>query len=88
MDLSDALAQRLELFRHSAQIFRQQDELFTEVAWQQVLLGQNLVPASYHPLADSLTAVQLTGFFADLKQVISKTVTALPSHQSFLQSQS
>lgn len=88
MALPDALAQRLELFRHSAQIFRQQDELFTEVAWQQVLLGQNLLPASYHPLADSLTKAQLTGFFADLKQVVSKTVAALPSHQSFLQSQS
>ncbi|EJI86701.1 tryptophan halogenase [Alishewanella aestuarii B11] len=85
MDLPDTLAQRLDLFRQSGQVFRQQDELFTEVAWQQVMLGQNTYPISHHPLAEGLTATQLSGYLSDLQQVVSKTVMALPTHQAYLQ---
>ncbi|PKM17916.1 MAG: tryptophan halogenase [Gammaproteobacteria bacterium HGW-Gammaproteobacteria-15] len=85
MALPDSLAQRIELFRQSGAVFRQQDELFTEVAWQQVMLGQHLRPQHYHPLADSLTDAQLNGFLADLKAIISRTAEQLPAHQQFLQ---
>lgn len=85
MALPDSLAQRIELFRQSGAVFRQQDELFTEVAWQQVMLGQHLRPQHYHPLADSLTDDQLSGFLADLKAIISRTAAQLPAHQQFLQ---
>lgn len=85
MALPDSLAQRMELFRQSGAVFRQQDELFTEVAWQQVMLGQHLWPQHYHPLANSLTDDQLSCFLADLKAIISRTAAQLPSHQQFLQ---
>ncbi|NRQ41724.1 tryptophan 7-halogenase [Rheinheimera sp. YQF-2] len=85
MALPDSLAQRIELFRQSGAVFRQQDELFTEVAWQQVMLGQHLRPQHYHPLADSLTDSQLNGFLADLKAIISSTAAQLPLYQQFLQ---
>lgn len=85
MTLPDSLQQRIELFKESAAVFRQQDELFTEVAWQQVMLGQNLLPKHYHPLADSLTEQQLSGFLADLSSIMATTASKLPAHQAFLQ---
>lgn len=85
MELPDSLARRIELFRQSGALFRQQDELFTEVAWQQVMLGQHLRPHHYHPMADNLTDAQLNGFLTDLKTIISCTAARLPAHQQFLQ---
>jgi tryptophan halogenase len=85
MALPESLAQRIELFRQSGAVFRQQDELFTEVAWQQVMLGQHLRPQHYHPLADNLTGAQLSGLLADLKAIIGRTAAQLPPHQQFLQ---
>lgn len=84
MVLPDSLKQRIELFKQSALVFRQQDELFTDVAWQQVMLGQGVMPTAYHPMADNLSTEQLTGFMADLKSIITNTVAQLPSHQSFI----
>lgn len=85
MTLPDSLTQRIELFQQSGAVFRQQDELFTEVAWQQVMLGQHLWPKHYHPLADNLTDNQLSGFLADLKTIMASTAAKLPAHQLFLQ---
>lgn len=87
MPLPDSLAQRIQLFRESAAVFRQQDELFTEVAWQQVMLGQNLLPLSYHPLANTLSNSQLNRYLADLKSIYHNTVSQLLAHQEFLQGQ-
>ncbi|HBN89087.1 tryptophan halogenase family protein [Rheinheimera aquimaris] len=85
MVLPDSLKQRIELFKQSALVFRQQDELFTEVAWQQVMLGQGLIPTAYHPMADNLTDKQLSSFLIDLKHIITHTTQQLPPHQAFLQ---
>ena len=48
--LPDSLAHRLDLFRSAGRTVREGDELFTEVGWLQVMLGQNIAPAGYHPL--------------------------------------
>ncbi|MCC5450600.1 tryptophan 7-halogenase [Rheinheimera sp. UJ51] len=85
MTLPDSLAQRIALFAENAAVFRQQDELFTEVAWQQVMLGQHVLPKHYHPLAESLSAGQLTGFLDDIQLIMQRTAAQLPSHQQFLQ---
>lgn len=85
MTLPDSLAQRIELFEQSGTVFRKQDELFTEVAWQQVMLGQHLWPKRYHPLADNLTAGQLTGFLTDLRAIFTHTAEKLAPYQQFLQ---
>lgn len=85
MVLPDSLKQRIELFKQSALVFRQQDELFTEVAWQQVMLGQGLIPTAYNKMADNLTDKQLSSFLNDLKHIITHTTQQLPAHQAFLQ---
>ena len=87
MDIPESLAHRIELFRSSGKVFKENDELFHEIAWQQVMIGQRLMPEDYHPLAHSITAEQLEGLLQDLKSLIGNTVTKLPTHSQFLQSQ-
>ncbi|WP_307721735.1 tryptophan 7-halogenase [Massilia horti] len=41
MEIPDTLRQKMELFRTHGRIHRYNNELFTEVAWLQVMTGQN-----------------------------------------------
>src|SRR3546814_12045659 len=54
MGIPETLAHKIALFRSQGQIVREADELFVEIGWFQVLTGQNIMPGSYHPMADQL----------------------------------
>jgi tryptophan halogenase len=84
IELPPELARKLELFRSSGQIFREGEELFTEVGWLQVMLGQHIAPARYHPLADALTQAQLDEFLANIRTLIGRAVGSLPAHARFI----
>ncbi|HZD52756.1 MAG TPA: tryptophan 7-halogenase [Woeseiaceae bacterium] len=68
----------------SGKVFREQDELFTEVAWQQVMIGQGIEPRDYHPLADALSPVQLDEFLDRVRTVVHDAAAALPDHADYL----
>jgi tryptophan halogenase len=84
MEVPSALARRIELFRRTGLIFRDADELFTEVGWLQVLLGQRIEPAAYHPLADELESPKLDGFLSDIRTLVQRAAAGLPSHDDFV----
>lgn len=62
MPIPERLRQKIELFEANGRIFREHEELFTEVGWLQVLLGQGVMPRAYHPLADNLDGGQFAEF--------------------------
>ncbi len=76
----EALQAKIELFCKAGRIYREHEELFTEAAWLQVLIGQNVAPERYHPLADGLGEDQLDGFLGDMKTLIDRAAAAAPSH--------
>jgi tryptophan halogenase len=84
MAIPDTLAEKLELFRANGRLFRTGDELFTELGWLQVMVGQGIMPSGYHPLADQLTEQDLAGFLAATRQVVDGSVAAMPSHEDFI----
>jgi tryptophan halogenase len=84
MDIPASLQDKMDLFRETGRIFRENEELFVEIGWFQVLTGQNIVPKSYHPLADHLTHEQLAGFFEDVGRIIRATAEHLPTHENFI----
>lgn len=81
----ESLLHRIELFAGSGRVFREQDELFSEIAWTQVLMGQGLVPKDFHPLAETLSAEELEQFMNSWKRIVDKTVAQLPTHNQFLE---
>jgi tryptophan halogenase len=85
MQIPETLARRMELFRNTGKVFREQDELFTEIAWQQVMIGQGMLPEDYHPLVDALSAEQLDEFLDNVKKIIDDAAERLPDHAQFLQ---
>lgn len=84
MAVPDTLAERLALFRESGMILREGEELFAEVAWAQVLLGQNVVPRSHHPLADALPADRLDEFLHLAATHAASVAARMPAHDDFL----
>ncbi|MBY5990788.1 tryptophan halogenase family protein [Ferrimonas balearica] len=84
MALPDSLAHKLALFQQSGRLVRQQEELFTETAWQQVMLGQGWLPESHSPLAQNLSEAQLEEFLANYRTLVDHAVTQLPTHGDYL----
>ncbi len=84
MDVPDSLAEKLALFKETGKVFREQEELFTEIAWKQVMIGQGAIPRDYHPFVDTLSEQQVTELMDNLKILINGTVDQMPTHDEFL----
>ena len=84
MTLPDSLAQRIELFRDGARVFKPQDDVFSENSWVQVMMGQGITPAGYHNIADAMTNEQLGHFLSEIQQTVESTVDGLPQHGDFV----
>jgi tryptophan halogenase len=48
------------------------------------MLGQGIVPESYHHFARTMTERDLDKFLTGLKRSIQQAVARMPSHQEFL----
>lgn len=84
MSVPDSLVRRISLFRETGRIFREQNELFHEVGWLQVMMGQNIIPERYDHMADALPDSDLNEFLANLKTIMTGVVSRLPSHAEFI----
>jgi tryptophan halogenase len=87
MDIPDTLQAKIELFRASGHIFREHEELFTEVGWLQVLIGQGILPDAHHPLADAVEDADLAQYMETLELLIAREVRQMPSHGGFIAAQ-
>ncbi len=84
MPIPDTLAQKMDLFRSNGRVFRENAELFSEISWVEVLIGQRVVPEGYHPLVDTLTKSRVQEFLANVKQTIARCVEAMPTHEQYV----
>lgn len=82
--LTDTLKAKIAIFRATGRVHREAEELFTEVGWLQVLLGQGVEPLAYHPLADQLEPAQLGEFLDNVRTLIERAVSAMPTHAQWI----
>ncbi|MET0505129.1 MAG: tryptophan halogenase, partial [Luteibacter sp.] len=50
----------------------------------QVMIGQGIMPAGYHPLVDQMPDGDLPKFLASIRDVVSQNVDLMPTHQQFI----
>ena len=55
-----------------------------ELSWLQVLHGQRVQPASYHPLADLRPEPEIAAYLDEVSGVIGACVDAMPTHARFI----
>ncbi|WP_010215352.1 tryptophan halogenase family protein [Sphingomonas sp. PAMC 26621] len=84
MDVPESLAQKIALFRETGRVFRRNEELFAENSWVQVMMGQGIVPATYHPIAAKLRDEELAKFLSNLRDNVTRTVAGLPGHAEYV----
>jgi tryptophan halogenase len=84
MDIPDSMAQRIALFRESAQAYQAPGELFQVDSWLQVMLGQRVQPRTHHHMGRLMSSEQLNRALGDLRANIASAVSELPGHQAFL----
>lgn len=84
MAVPDSLTHKMELFADTGHIYREIDDIFRESSWVQVMVGQGLMPRSYHRMADKLSDQNLGRFLSDVEELISQTVKPLPIHSEFI----
>lgn len=82
--MPESLKAKMELFSGQGLLYKDPEDLFRESSWVQVMLGQNLVPRSYHPMADRINEGQLKEFLGSVKAIIEKSTSPLPPHQAFI----
>ena len=84
MSIPDGLQETIDLFRASGRFFRDAEEFFALPNWVQVLLGQHVVPRTYHPVVDRMPEDELDRFLGRVHASIARGVEAMPMHQAFI----
>jgi tryptophan halogenase len=84
MEIPDSLAAKIALWRGKARSFRDGLELFATPSWVSVLLGQNIEPAGYDPIADSLDLDKVAAEIDRIHAGYARTAEALPDHGEFV----
>ena len=84
MEIPDTLVRKMAMFRASGRIYREQEDLFTDSSWLQVMYGQGVEPEAWHPLADRLSEAELTDMLGNIRRVVTGAAARLPSHADFI----
>jgi tryptophan halogenase len=84
MSIPPELQANIDLFRDSGRFYRNADELFADISWIEVMLGQRIEPRAYHPLVDQVPAEDVYRFVDGVGQTIERCVDAMPTHQAFI----
>ncbi|MFP5392595.1 MAG: tryptophan halogenase family protein [Gammaproteobacteria bacterium] len=84
MSVPATLQDKIDLFKAHGKVVRTDNELFAEVGWVQVMLGQNLEPEHYHPLVDAASEAEVAGLVEGVGEVVKACVNAMPEHGAYI----
>lgn len=84
MDVPASLTHKIELFRKTGKIFREQNDLFLESSWLQVMLGQGIEPQDYHPIANNMSEENLHSMMENIGRIKQQPIKQISSHDEFL----
>jgi tryptophan halogenase len=84
MPVPESLTRKIELFKRHGRVVRDADELFSDMSWVEVMHGQGIEPAAYHPLVDVMPKQEIAHRLASIKAVIDRSVDRMPSHAQFI----
>jgi tryptophan halogenase len=84
MAIPDTLSEKIELFKSNGQIFREEDELFTETSWAAVMMGQGIPMGGHNVMADTLPEPSTRQEVDAIEQSIRFVLGQMPSHGDYL----
>ncbi len=84
MDVPDTLTEKVEIFKANGQIFREEDELFTDTSWAAVMMGQGIQMNGHNPMAESIDNANTRKEIDEMEQSIRFLVQHMPGHGDYL----
>ena len=84
MEVPKSLTHKIELFKASGNIFREQNDLFLESSWLQVMMGQGIDANDYHPLANATSDEKLLELMRNIKNIKNEPVGKIATHDMFI----
>ena len=84
MELPATLQRKIDLWRANGRIFREDDELFSEESWIQVLIGQGIMPRGYDPMVAIKSDAQVEQFLGNIAATIARCVEVMPAHDAYV----
>jgi tryptophan 7-halogenase len=84
MKIPDSLQAKIDLFSSNARIFREASEMFSEISWFEVFMGQHITPRAHHPLVNAIDDEKLGKVLSNVESTIQRCVEAMPTHAEFV----
>jgi tryptophan halogenase len=84
MEIPATLQHKIDLFTSNGRIFRDNNELFGDVSWVQVMHGQGIHAQGYHPLVDLRSVTEIKKYLDDVESVVQKCVDVMPTHAQYI----
>ena len=84
MPIPDSLQSYLDLFAANGQFFREGTELFGLTSWVQVMVGQGIIPRTYHPAVDWVKNDDMLHLVDHVEKVVAANVALMPRHEDFI----
>ena len=81
----DTLKHKIELFAATGKVPLYSEESYQEPSWVAILLGNGVLPKSYHPFVDYIPVDQLRRAFHERKAELIRAAESMPTHQAFIE---
>ncbi|HEY2686034.1 MAG TPA: tryptophan 7-halogenase [Steroidobacteraceae bacterium] len=86
LDASEALADRIAIYKARALIAPMENESFSSESWEAVLLGLGVVPEGWSPAINAISWQRLNDEFGRMLQFVRAKVLEQPMHGAYLDS--
>jgi len=84
MSIPDSLREAMDLFRYDGRYFRNGEDFFALPSWVQVMVGQRIVPQSYHPIVDEMPEDKLVEHVDGIRATLAHAVSTMPTHAEWI----
>jgi tryptophan halogenase len=85
VEIPEALQLKIGHFRNGGRILCDSAELFQKNNWLAVLVGQEILPESHHPLVDLRGRADVAKILADMRRAMEQAATSVPTHRQYIE---
>ena len=86
MKIPSRLENKMAAFADTAAIFNDNNDIFRDASWLQVMLGQGAIPKDYHPAAKVPSDEEIMRTFEQIREAKHQPLAKLLGHDEYLQS--
>lgn len=84
MKIPQRLASKMATFADTAAVFNDNNDIFRDASWLQVMMGQGSYPKDYHPAAKVLKKEELLRIFEQIRDAKNQPLAQFMPHDDYL----